>query len=743
MLPLQMFTAARSTLVWTLALRMLLFATFTSAVALPNLPGYTEYPHINCFHDHGAINIDSGTNASTKTLRSCAAFCDATPNCHCVVYDANPTAQSKCFRREVCAPKQCDAGTAWNTFVKPGGPPLPPQPAPSPTPPPTPPPPAPTPGAACKDCPNILLMFTDDQDEILGGWKPMAQTREAIGQHGATATQWRIHTPICAASRSELQSGRYFHNIKSEYPTPGAVVSSGAVHHIDLGHKVWPYVFPTKLREEKGYRTGLFGKCMNLNCGRNKYANGSNLHTMGAFDRWFEGTGYQNGEFYDNKAESCGGWPWPEDSCITATNTSTIGAGYLTSELGNRTIAWLHDLDAAAKADPSAVRRPWFVYFATHAPHGPATPAAWYKDACPGVVSPRVPNYNYTGKKTTACTLFPPSRDQGSTQFNTNGSRAWWNGTDLPELTSCQPAIDANDAALIDLEARNRCRTLMSVDDTYVAILRAVEALGQLKNTYTIISSDHGYNLGHHMLVTAKMQIYEHSLRIPTLFMGPGILANSTFSFLGTQVDYAPTILALANIPVPSYMDGTDLVPLLVAPTVATAQSDPLPGSVARSLHRTRNAPRPTRRDASFHQYYNQGPWKTGCGHLPSSNWCQPARHRLDDWSNTWAAIVYQPNAAAAAATLTPVGASSDTAAAVLLYKYGVFDPWGKQSNFAQGYMHVLFNLTCDPYELDNIYNATKETKAGATLIATMETKLRAYITCKGNECRLAAGEIV
>ena len=318
---------------------------------------------------------------------------------------------------------------------------------------------------------------------------------------------------ICAASRSELQSGRYFHNIKSAYPTPGAVVSSGAIHHVDLGNKVWPYVFPTKLREEKGYTTGLFGKCMNLNCGLNTYANGSNLHTMGAFDRWFEGTGYQNGVFYDNEAESCGEWPWPEDTCTTATNTSTVGAGYLTSELGNRTIAWLRDLDAAAKADPSAARRPWFVYFATHAPHGPATPAAWYKDACPGVISPRVPNYNYTGKKTTACTLFPPSRDQASTHFDTNGTRAWWNSTDLPELTSCQPAIDANDAALIDDEARNRCKTLLSVDDSYVSILRAVKALGQLKNTYTIISSDHGYNLGHHMLVTAKMQIYEHSLR--------------------------------------------------------------------------------------------------------------------------------------------------------------------------------------------------------------------------------------
>jgi hypothetical protein len=202
--------------------------------------------------------------------------------------------------------------------------------------------------------------------------------------------------------------------------------------------------------------------------------------------------------------------------------------------------------------------------------------------------------------------------------------------------------------------------------------------------------------------------------------MGPGIRKNSTFDFLGTQVDYAPTFLALANIAPPPHMDGANLVPLLVQPFVAAAQGEVLPGSVARSLARTAAAPA---RDASFHEYYNQGPWETGCGNLPKSNWCKPARHRLDDWSNTWAAVVYAP---------APVDAPK------LLYKYGVFDPWGKQSYFADPYMHVLFNLTADPYELDNIYNATRRTKQGAALIATLEEKLTAYKTCQGDACRAA-----
>ena len=41
-----------------------------------------------------------------------------------------------------------------------------------------------------------------------GGTYPMRQTQRHIAEQGATATQWRIHTPICAPSRSEMQSGK-------------------------------------------------------------------------------------------------------------------------------------------------------------------------------------------------------------------------------------------------------------------------------------------------------------------------------------------------------------------------------------------------------------------------------------------------------------------------------------------------------------------------------------------------------
>ena len=126
-------------------------------------------------------------------------------------------------------------------------------------------------------------------------------------------------------------------------------------------------------------------------------------------------------------------------------------------------------------------------------------------------------------------------------------------------------------------------------------------------------------------------------------------------------------MLGLAGIPKPSYMDGKSLVSLIVT----ESDHSLLPGSVAHSLSTA--APLPTR-DASFVEYYNQGPWEVG------------KRHALDDWSNTYIGLNVR----------SPKWGS---------LKYGEYDPYGKQSGFGSVYFHELFNLTADPFELTNIYN--------------------------------------
>ena len=134
-----------------------------------------------------------------------------------------------------------------------------------------------------------------------------------------------------------------------------------------------------------------------------------------------------------------------------------------------------------------------------------------------------------------------------------------------------------------------------------------MDELGQLNNTYIFVTSDHGYNLGNHMIASAKMQAYDHSLRIPMLFAGPGIKRNSKLDWLGTQVDLAPTILALAGI-IPAgtvdefHIDGRSIVPLLVSAAAAAEQRETLPGSVSATLARHAGGT-PMERVASFHTY--------------------------------------------------------------------------------------------------------------------------------------------
>ena len=81
---------------------------------------------------------------------------------------------------------------------------------------------------------------------------------------------------------------------------------------------------------------------------------------------------------------------------------------------------------------------------------------------------------------------------------------------------------------------------------------------------YWVISSDHGYNLGHHRIPSNKFLLYDHATRIPAVVRGPGIRGGSN-AVLGTNVDYASTWLAMAGLPTPSTFDGRSILSQLVS----------------------------------------------------------------------------------------------------------------------------------------------------------------------------------
>ena len=65
-------------------------------------------------------------------------------------------------------------------------------------------------------------------------------------------------------------------------------------------------------------------------------------------------------------------------------------------------------------------------------------------------------------------------------------------------------------------------------------------------------------------------------------------------------------------------------------------------------------------------------------------------------------------------------------------WKYGEFDPYGKQSNFSSVYLYELFDLDADPYEQFNVINATS---TSAALKAFLHKTVRAFYECEGATC--------
>jgi arylsulfatase A-like enzyme len=103
--------------------------------------------------------------------------------------------------------------------------------------------------------------------------------------------------------------------------------------------------------------------------------------------------------------------------------------------------------------------------------------------------------------------------------------------------------------------------------DRYVGqILDQLHALGLDEDTYILLTSDHGELLYSHpadFLTFDHRSLYDTALHIPLIVSGPGIPQGETIDALGSNIDTAPTILALAGAPPLSDAEGKSLLPLI------------------------------------------------------------------------------------------------------------------------------------------------------------------------------------
>jgi N-acetylglucosamine-6-sulfatase len=96
---------------------------------------------------------------------------------------------------------------------------------------------------------------------------------------------------------------------------------------------------------------------------------------------------------------------------------------------------------------------------------------------------------------------------------------------------------------------RNRLRTLQAVDEMIARLIARLHDADVLDNTYIFFSTDNGYSIGQHRRQPGKQCAFEEDINIPLLVRGPNVPKSHQALLATSHIDLAPTFLRLAGVP--------------------------------------------------------------------------------------------------------------------------------------------------------------------------------------------------
>jgi arylsulfatase A-like enzyme len=348
--------------------------------------------------------------------------------------------------------------------------------------------------------PNIVFIIADDLD--LRSLDAMPKIPKLLGEAGTTFSRAYVAAPSCCPSRASIFRGQYPHNhgVVQNKPPDG-----GFEEFFERGNE--SSTIATWLKGA-GYRTALVGKYLN-----NYPLDDDPSYVPPGWDEWY---GYiDEGKYFSWVLSEHGEWVEygrdPDD--------------YESDVLARKAVTFIEESATAGE--------PFFLYLAPHAPHAPSTAAPRHQGEFPDAQAPRTPAFN---------------------EADVSDKNRWVKK--LPLLTPAQ-------IAMIDRVHRARLRSLLSVDDLVETVIATLAETGTLENTYVVFTSDNGYDLGDHRLLTGKGTPYETAIHVPLLVRGPGVPAGRVDERLVVNTDFGPTFAELAGIKPPEFVDGRSLLPVL------------------------------------------------------------------------------------------------------------------------------------------------------------------------------------
>jgi arylsulfatase A-like enzyme len=363
--------------------------------------------------------------------------------------------------------------------------------------------------------PNILFIMADDH------------TTQAIGAYGSRLAALNPTPVIDALAKNGMRFDRVFCNNSICTPSRASIITGqysqkNGVLVLDTPLDPEKQYLPLEMRKA-GYQTAMVGK----------WHLGSE---PAAFDYYCVLPG--QGKYFNPSLLTRGDKPWPR-------NEIKKDGQHSSDAITDISLEWLKNGRDKSK--------PFFLMHHFKAPHDMFQNAKRYDTYLEDVEIPEPDN------------LFsPPAGSDGSRNMGSGIGRthAPWG---LARKLGISEELDDRQYAKASYQKflKRYLRCVKGVDDNVKRLLDTLRETGELDNTVIMYTGDQGYFLGEHDLMD-KRWMYEESMRMPFIVYYPKMVkGGSTNHWLINNTDFAPTILDLAGVATPGYMQGRSFAPAL------------------------------------------------------------------------------------------------------------------------------------------------------------------------------------
>jgi arylsulfatase A-like enzyme len=384
--------------------------------------------------------------------------------------------------------------------------------------------------------PNIIFIMTDDHAaHAIGAYGSRVNRTpnlDRLAKEGALLTSVFATNSICTPSRAAILTGQYSH-----------INGVRMFNRFDSSRMT-----VARLLQQSGYYTGMVGK----------WHLGSD--PVG-FDRWeiLPGQGtYRDPVFY------------------TADSEKTYAGRYVTDVITDLALEFLENRPR---------ERPFFLMMHHKAPHRPWEPAENHAARFAGLrIAEPVTFWDSYQTRTDA---LHENMQRVTADLNNRDLKLTpppgLAGQELTKWLTTKPDMvtTVHDGKTVTLTGEALARwkyqrymqdylaTLQSVDDSVGRLLAFLDKTSLARNTLVIYTSDQGFFLGDHGLFDKRF-MYEESIRMPFLVRWPaGIKPFTKSEAIALNIDFAPTFLEIAGLPISAEMQGRSLLSVLRGRTPA------------------------------------------------------------------------------------------------------------------------------------------------------------------------------